>query len=195
MHGIYLLVYVSGLMFVMRHFAGPLARHLSSLGLLWVGSVLTALGLYGLSLANAPLPALAAATVWGFGVCFLYPTMVASVAERFPRGGALFMGLMGFAGGMSIQFVLPRLGSIFDRAKLEAAGGIDKFKTLTSPDLEAVLHTASAQTFRALVLIPLALLPIFAYLWWRDRRLRVNRSLPEPAMSPPPSEVGLSGRP
>jgi fucose permease len=169
MHGIYLLVYVSGLMFVFRHFAGPLARKVSSIGVLWLGSALTALGLYGLSLANAPAPAFAAATVWGIGVCFLYPTMVASVAERFPRGGALFMGLIGFAGGISIQFILPRLGSIFDAAKLRAAGGAEKFSALEAAQLESILREASVQTFHALVWIPLLLLPIFGVLWWRDR--------------------------
>ena len=29
---------------------------------------------------------------WGVGVCYMYPTMVASVAERYPRGGAFTMG-------------------------------------------------------------------------------------------------------
>ncbi len=178
MHGIYLLVYVSGLMFVIRHFAGSLARTFSSIGLLWLGSILTALGLFGLSQANAPAPAFIAATVWGLGVCFLYPTMVASVAERFPRGGALFMGLTGFAGGISIQFILPRLGAIFDRAKIQAAGSVAQLKTLAPTQLEGVLHTASVQTFRVLVLIPLGLLPLFAFLWWRDRAIsRKGKSL------------------
>ena len=32
------------------------------------------------------------------------------------------MGLMGFAGGMAIQFVLPQMGAVFDEAKAEKAG-------------------------------------------------------------------------
>jgi hypothetical protein len=172
MHGIVLLVYVSALMFVMRHFAGPLARRLSSIGVLWFGSLVAAIGLYGLSVANAPLPAFAAATVWGIGVCYFYPTMVASVAERFPRGGALLMGLTGFAGGISIQFILPRLGAIFDRAKLEGAGGMDNFVHLTPEQLDRVLRHASVESFRAVAVIPLALLPVFGFIAWRDRRKR-----------------------
>jgi MFS family permease len=169
MHGIYLLVYVSGLMFVMRHFAGTLARRFSSLGLLWLGSILTALGLGGLSLAASPAPAFAAATVWGFGVCFLYPTMVASVAERFRRGGALFMGLMGFAGGLAVQLVLPYFGALFDRAKLQLAGGLASFATLPPAEVNTILYQASVQTFRTLIVLPLMLLPLFGFLWWRDR--------------------------
>ena len=38
MPGILLLVYVSALMFVMRHFAGPLVQRLSPIGLLWWSS-------------------------------------------------------------------------------------------------------------------------------------------------------------
>ena len=49
MPGILLLVYVSGLMFVMRHFAGPLVHKLSPIGLLWVSCLLAALGLVALS--------------------------------------------------------------------------------------------------------------------------------------------------
>jgi hypothetical protein len=128
------------------------------------------LGLYGLSLAAAPLPAYAAATVWGLGVCFMYPTMVASVAERFPRGGALFMGLTGFAGGLSVQFVLPQLGKIFDRAKLEAAGGVEKLAMLAPEQLNEVLRYASVESFRTVAIIPLLLLPIFGFIWLRDRK-------------------------
>ncbi len=176
MPGILLLVYVSALMFVMRFFAGPLVKRFSSVGLLSIGAVFAAIGLYGLSFANSPVTAFLAATVWGIGVCYFYPTMVASVAERFPRGGALFMGLIGFAGGISIQYVLPKLGSVFDQAKLEAAGGLEKFAQLAPEQLDAVLRYASIESFRTVAIIPVILLPIFLFIWWRDRvgRTAVN---------------------
>ena len=114
MQGIILLVYVSALMFVMRHFAGPIADRTSPVGLMFISCLAAGIGLYLLSLADTPLLAFAAATVWGIGVCYMWPTMLAIVSERFVRGGAMAMGLMGFAGGMSIQFVLPQMGAIFD---------------------------------------------------------------------------------
>ena len=40
------------------------------------------------------------------------------------------MGLMGTAGTLSIQFVLPIMGSIFDHKKIELAGGKDAFNAL-----------------------------------------------------------------
>jgi len=68
MPGILLLVYVSGLMFLMRHFAGPLVEKISPVGVLWFSCLGAALGLIGLSVANSPVTALLAATVWGTGV-------------------------------------------------------------------------------------------------------------------------------
>ena len=169
MDGILLLVYISALMFVMRHFAGPVVERLSSVGLLWLSSVFAVIGLYGLGRADSPVTAFAAATVWGIGVCYMWPTMLANISERFPRGGALFLGLIGFCGGMAIQFVLPQLGAIFDRAKLEAAGGADALAGLSGPELDEVLRYASVESFSAVALIPLALIPIFGFIWWRDR--------------------------
>ncbi|WP_444941801.1 MFS transporter [Microbulbifer sp. ZKSA004] len=175
MKGILLLVYVSMVMFVMRHFAGHLARLLSPAGLLWLSSLLAAIGLYSLGMARTPVTAFLAATVWAIGVCYMWPTMLATVSERFVRGGALFLGLLGFAGGMSIQFVLPKLGEIFDNAKIEAAGGLEAFEKLTGDELDAVLATASIESFQSLAVVPLILLPIFAFIWFWDRRQAASK--------------------
>ncbi|WP_413665732.1 MFS transporter [Microbulbifer sp. CNSA002] len=175
MKGILILVYVSMLMFVMRHFAGRLAKKLSPIGLLWLSSLLAAVGLYCLGMARTPVTAFLAATVWGIGVCYMWPTMLATVSERFVRGGALFLGLLGFAGGMSIQFVLPKLGEIFDNAKIEAAGGLEAFEKLTGDELDTVLATASIESFQSLAVVPLILLPIFAFIWFWDRRQAASK--------------------
>ncbi len=170
MQGIILLVYVSGLMFVMRHFAGPLAERVSPVGLLWFSSLFAAIGLYSLSVASSPLPAFLAATVWGVGVCYMYPTMLASVSERYPRGGAFFLGLMGFAAGMAIQFVLPVIGGIFDSVKLEAAGGEAALAAMSGEELKEVMRVASVTSFRAVAIVPVLLLPVFGIIWWLDKR-------------------------
>ncbi|MFT4615246.1 MAG: fucose permease [Bacteroidia bacterium] len=170
MPGILVLVYVSALMFVGRHFAGPIVARVSSVGLLFVSCIAAGLGLYLLSLANSPLMAFAAATVWGLGVCYMWPTMLAIASERFPKGGAVAMGLMGFAGGMAIQFVLPRMGAIFDSAKAEAAGGVDNLATLSPEAMDSVMRYASVESFQAVAIVPLLLLPVFGAIWLYDRR-------------------------
>jgi len=169
MQGILLLVYVSGLMFVARHFAGPLVHRLSPIGLLWFSCLLASLGLVLLSVANSPVTGLLAASVWGTGVCFMWPTMLATASERFPRGGAVLMGLMGTAGTLSIQFVLPAMGRIFDAKKIEAAGGEAAFQALSGDRLQQVLGQASQASFRAVAILPAILLLVFGAIWFYDR--------------------------
>jgi fucose permease len=173
MRGILLLVYVSGLMFVMRHFAGPLVHRLAPIGLLWVSCLLASIGLVALSVANSPITGLLAATIWGIGVCYMWPTMLATAAERFPRGGALLIGLMGTAGTLSINFVLPAMGTIFDRKKIDLVGGTAAFNALQpGPELERVLGIAAQTSFRAVAILPAILLFVFAAIWFYDRRAR-----------------------
>ena len=170
MQGILLLVYVSALMFVMRHFAGPIVAHISPIGLMFVSCLAAGIGLYLLSLADTPALAFGAATVWGIGVCYLWPTMLAITSERFPRGGAMALGLMGFAGGMAIRYVLPQMGAIFDTAKAQAAGGADKLATLSPQAMQEVLRYASVESFQSVAIVPLLLLPVFGLIWLFDRR-------------------------
>jgi MFS family permease len=170
MPGIWVLIYVSALMFVMRHFAGPIVERISTVGLLIFSVASAAVGLYGLSLANSPMLAFLAATIWGVGVCYLYPTMLGSVAERYPSGGAFFLGIMGFAGGMATQFVLPIMGQVFDEAKLDAAGGVEAFKNLRGPELAEVIRVASVESFQFVAFIPVVLVPIFILIWLFERR-------------------------
>jgi MFS family permease len=167
--GIWLLIYVSGLMFVMRHFAGTVVHKLSSVGLLWCSCLLASLGLLALSVANSPLMGFLAATVWGVGVCYMWPTMLAAASERFPRGGAFLMGLIGFAGCLSIYFVLPAMGGIFDSAKIAAAGGEAAFKQLSGDALNDVLVQASTASFRTVAVLPALLLFVFGAVWLSDR--------------------------
>lgn len=175
MHGIWILIYVSGLMFVMRHFAGAVAHKLSPVGLLWGSCLLASAGLVLLSVANSPVTGLLAATVWGTGVCFMWPTMLAAASERFPRGGALLMGLMGTAGTLSISFVLPEMGSIFDRSKIALAGGEAAFNTLAADKLQdarlqEILGSAAQVSFRSVAVLPAILLVVFGIIWLRDKK-------------------------
>ena len=128
-----------------------------------------ALGLVALSYANSPVMGLLAATLWGTGVCYMWPTMLATASERFPRGGALLMGLMGTAGTLSIQFVLPQMGSIYDKAKIELAGGDAAFNSLQGDALNTVLGQAAQQSFRAVEILPAILVVVFGAIWLYDR--------------------------
>jgi fucose permease len=166
MRGILLLVYVSGLMFIGRHFAGPLVRRFSAEGLLCVSTSLAAIGLYLLSIAGSPATALGAATCWGLGVCYLWPTMISVAAERYPRAGTWAVGMMGLAGALSTYFVLPVLGQIYDSAMTEAAGGAALVATLNPRALQAAEIFAAARSFQSVAIIPAFLFVAFAILWF-----------------------------
>jgi hypothetical protein len=169
--GILVLVYVSAIMFVMRHFAGALDHRFSDMGLLWFTTVPAAIGLYLLSTATSAATALIAATFWAFGVCFMWPTMLAAVARRFPKSGPWGIGLVGFAGAMAIRFVLPQLGMIYDNAKLTKAGGEQALAALQpgTPELQTVLAYAAEVSFRSVAVIPVVLFFVFGLVWFFER--------------------------
>ncbi|MAT13819.1 MAG: MFS transporter [Planctomyces sp.] len=100
-NAILLFIYTSGLMFVLRFFAGPIVEKINPIGLLLGSAVLGCLGLVFLSAADAAITILAAATVYGLGKTFLWPTMLGVVGERFPQGGAIAMGTLGGVGMLS----------------------------------------------------------------------------------------------
>ena len=168
MSGIWVLIYVNSIIFAGRHFAGSLVSRFSTPGLLFLGCLLAAPGLYLLSIAETPLFAFFAATLWAIGICYFYPTMLGAVAERYPEGGALMIGLMGFAGGLASYSLLPWMGALFDQAKLKAAGGLDAFNALNDDQVTEVIRVASVESFQIVAFIPIILLPIFGLLWARE---------------------------
>ena len=114
--GILVLVWISGLMAIMRmKVSGPLIKLLSPTGILLGSMILVAIGLLMLSNAETGTSAFVAATVFAVGITFIWPTMLGFVAERVPRSGALGLALMGGAGMAVVGLVTsPWLGKIAD---------------------------------------------------------------------------------
>ncbi len=187
MQGVLLLVYWSGLMFVMRHFAGGLAHKLSPVGLMWFSSLLAGVGLLILSIANSPFTGMLAATVFGIGICYMWPTMLAVASEQFPKGGAFLMGLMGTAGNLSILITMPALGAIYDHYKVKIAA--DMGTTFQNPE---VLTRAASVSFQWTTVLPALLVVIFGVLWLRDKAMGGYKAVklgPEPKPAPEKVEV------
>jgi MFS family permease len=115
MKGILVLVYTSSIMFVLRFFAGPIAHRISPLGLLFSCAVLAMIGLFWLGNTTVGTAVFLAATVYGVGKTFFWPTMLGVVSERFPKGGALTLGAIGAAGVFSGGLLgTPGIGYIQD---------------------------------------------------------------------------------
>ena len=133
--GVLFLVYTAGLMFVLRMW-GSGVTHKSPLGTLIGSSMLAGIGLYWLGALDeqsSAVVALAAATIFGVGKTFLWPTMLGVTAELFPRGGALLLSLMGGAGMLSVGLVLPIMGQRMDQygpgAALQLVAGLAAMMT------------------------------------------------------------------
>lgn len=105
---VWVLVYTSLIMMLLRLFAGPIVHKLSPLGLLAACSALAAVGLFALSGATG-MTIFLAATLYGVGKSFFWPTMLGVVAERFPKGGALTLNATGGVGMLGVGVV----GAVF----------------------------------------------------------------------------------
>ncbi len=103
--GLLLFVYTSSLMFVLRFFAGPIVHKISPPGLLFVSAIFGATGLLLLGSAQGAIGCVFAATVYGVGKTFLWPTMLGVVSDRFPKGGAITIGAIGGIGMLSAGFL------------------------------------------------------------------------------------------
>jgi MFS family permease len=115
-HGILVLAWITGLMAVLRFFAGPLVHRLSPTGILVGSAVLSGAGLFWLSFANSTPEAFLSATVFAVGVCYFWPTMLGVTSERVPKSGAMGLALMGGMGMLAVGLVTtPQMGKIADR--------------------------------------------------------------------------------
>jgi MFS family permease len=128
-HGTLLFIYTSALMFALRFFAGPIVEKTSPLGLLMVSAALGTLGLVLISFSSGVVMCVMAATIYGIGKTFYWPTMLAVVSEQFPKGGAITIGAAGgvgmlsagLLGGPGIGFFQDKNASEFLQEKSPAA--------------------------------------------------------------------------
>jgi len=114
-NGGWVLIYTATIMIVLRTFSGPFVKRLNPLGMLAVASLLAAAGIAFISTA-AGWVILIAATIYGIGQSFFWPTTLGLVAERFPRGGALTLNAIAGVGMLGVGIIgTPLLGNIQDR--------------------------------------------------------------------------------
>jgi hypothetical protein len=116
-----LFIWTSAFMFGLRFFAGPIVHKISPLGLLFAAAAVATVGLFLLGTATTGIACVLAATIYGLGKTYYWPTMLGVTSELFPKGGALLLALMGGAGMLCIAVVLPIMGAEFDKAGAGAA--------------------------------------------------------------------------
>ncbi len=112
--GILVLVWVNGIMYLMRQFLGDAAHRVSPVALIASTAVAAAVGLFLFGSATTPVTAFAAAALFAAGTAFWWPTMLGITSERFPRGGALLLAIVGASGAFSTAIAGPIMGWIND---------------------------------------------------------------------------------
>lgn len=119
MHGInpmIILVVVTGIMAVGRFFAGGLVHRLNPPGVLLGSAIISAAGLWLLSISTGPVFTLLSAAVFAIGVCYFWPTMIGVASEYIPESGALGMSILGGAGFVAVSMILPIMGRSIETA-------------------------------------------------------------------------------
>jgi MFS family permease len=142
--GIILLVWVNGIMWAMRQFLGQVPHRMSPTLLIAVTAPIAALGLFLFGQADTAFMWFVAAALLALGTAFWWPSMLGITSERFPRGGALLMALVGASGSVSTALSGPIMGWIAD-----------------TYGAAAVLPTWA--------LLPAALCVVFVLIWLADR--------------------------
>ena len=139
--GTLFIVYTALIMFVMRFFAGPIVHRISPLGLLAVCSAVACVGLLWLGNAGTSVGMLfLAATLYGLGKSFFWPTTLGTVSEQYPRGGALLINAISGVGMIAVGTLGgPFIGTIQDRdfnvAVQQQAADVHSIVAQTKPGL------------------------------------------------------------
>lgn len=131
----WVLVYTSAIMMVLRFFAGPIVHKFSPIGLLIISAVLAIAGLLALSQTGSSGIAIIfiAATLYGIGKTFFWPTMLGVTAEQCPKGGALTLNAISGIGMIAVGVLgFPYIGAL--QAKTASAE-----LTKTAPEVAQVV--------------------------------------------------------
>ncbi|MCH2065555.1 MAG: MFS transporter [Roseibacillus sp.] len=120
---LWVLIYTSAIMTVLRFFSGPIVHKLTPLGLLATCAGLAAVGLMLLSVTTTLIAIFAAATLYGIGKTFFWPTTLGVVSEQFPKGGALTLNAIAGIGMLSVGIVGgPLIGAMQEKSMETAVG-------------------------------------------------------------------------
>lgn len=196
---LWVLIYTSTIMMCLRFVAGPIIHKLTPLGLLAVCAALACIGLLLLSKAHGFAFIFIAATIYGVGKSFFWPTMLGVVAEQTPKGGALTLNAIAGIGMLTVGILGgPLIGEMQERSiesaiETKAPGiyqsvsktdsyffgtyrALDQSKLSALPEQNSQEIAAIAQSARQGSLAKVIVFPAFMFLsylglmvWFRSR--------------------------
>lgn len=128
---ILVLALVAAVQAVCRSFAGPVVKRISPAGLLLMSAIISAVGLYLLSILSGGMIFIGA-IVFGIGVAYFWPTMLGFVSENMPKTGALGINLLGGAGMFAVAIYMVFMGGYYDNLiarALPSGANIDLYRS------------------------------------------------------------------
>jgi len=115
--------------------------------------------------------AYAAAVVFAIGVCYFWPTMIGSVAQRVPLSGALGLSVLGGIGMFSTAIFQPIIGAWIDTAReVNSAAGLTG---------EALELASGQQTLAKIAIFPAILIVLFLIFFFWQKRVSIAPKLVE----------------
>ncbi|MEI7584902.1 MFS transporter [Runella sp.] len=158
-----ILALVTGLMAVIRYFAGPIVAKFDQTGVLLGSAVFATIGIYLFSTQTGSM-AYVAAIFFALGVALFWPNMIGFIAEKVPLSGALGMSILGGVGMFSTSIFQPFIGQWIDSARAEKTA-----MGLTGDEMELAAGQATLST---MVLFPAILIVAFTILffWMRNSK-------------------------
>jgi MFS family permease len=155
------LALVTGVMAVGRFFAGPVVKALGQTGVLLGGAIFATIGVYLFSIATGGL-VYVAALLFAIGVCYFWPTMIATTAQRVPLSGAIGMSVIGGVGMFSTSIFQPIIGRWIDQSKaaVQQSGAV----------VENLDLAVGQATLAKLALFPGVLIIIFLFFYFWQKR-------------------------
>lgn len=157
-----ILALVTGLMAVIRYFAGPIVAKFDQTGVLLGSAIFATIGIYLLSTQTGSM-VYVAAVFFAMGVALFWPNMIGFIAEKVPLSGALGMSIIGGVGMFSTSIFQPIIGRWIDNSKAE--------QTAAGLSGDAMELAAGQSTLSTMVIFPLILVVAFAglYVYMRKR--------------------------
>ncbi len=159
-----ILALVTGLMAVIRYFAGPIIEKFDQTGVLLGSAVLATIGIYLFSTQTGSM-VYVAAVFFAMGVALFWPNMVGFIAEKVPLSGALGMSIIGGVGMFSTAIFQPIIGGWIDSERVAQAA-----KGLTGDAMELA---AGQATLDNIAVFPAVLVVAFTvlYVWMKNRKV------------------------
>ena len=158
-----------GVSAVGRFYAGPVVGALGQTGVLLTGAILATIGIYMFSVVTGPT-AYVAAIVYALGICYFWPVMIGSVAQRVPKSSALGMSIVGGVGMFSSSIFQPFIGSWIDSARADNTA-----KGLTGNALDLA---TGQQALLKMISFPAILIVLFIvyFIWQKNSKSSATES-------------------